>query len=386
MAVLRQPAARALVEVDGDVLVGQLRLEFEDELVDHVADGLLVQRLELDDGIQAVAELGAEELLDLLQVVAAVVLRGKAHRRARDLLGTGIRGHHDNHVAKIGLAPVVVGERAVVHHLQQQVEHVRVRLLDLVQQQHRVRVLGDGLGQQSALVEADVTGRRADEARHRVPLHVFRHVEADEFEPEHARQLARHLGLAHAGRTGEQVRADRLLRMAEPGARHLDRRRQRRDRLVLPEHHDFEIAFERHQRLAVEVETVLGGMRAILATIVSMSCTPMVFLRRAGGQLLRGAGLVDDVDRLVRQVAVVDVAVRKLDGRAQRLLRVAHAMMALEAVLQAAQDLDRLLDRRLGHVDLLEAARQRAVLLENVAVFLVGGRTDARGRRTTIPA
>ena len=33
--------------------------------------------------------------------------------------------------------------------------------------------------------------------------------------------------------------------------------------------------------------------------------------------------------------------------------------------------------RRLDHVDLLEAARQRVVLLEDAAVFLVGRRADA---------
>ena len=85
-------------------------------------------------------------------------------------------------VAEVGLAAVVVGERAVVHDLQQQVEHVRMRLLDLVEQQHAVRMLGDRLGEQAALVEADVARRRADQARHRVPLHVLGHVEADELD------------------------------------------------------------------------------------------------------------------------------------------------------------------------------------------------------------
>ena len=41
------------------------------------------------------------------------------------------------------------------------------------------------------------------------------------------------------------------------------------------------------------------------------------------------------------------------------------------------QDLDRLRHRRLDDVDLLEAARQRVVLLEDAAIFLVGGRADA---------
>jgi len=36
-----------------------------------------------------------------------------------------------------------------------------VRLLDLVEQQHRVGLFGDRLGQQTALFEADITRRRA---------------------------------------------------------------------------------------------------------------------------------------------------------------------------------------------------------------------------------
>ena len=131
-------------------------------------------------------------------------------------------------VAEVGLAPVVVGERAVVHHLQQDVEDVRVRLLDLVQQHHAVRMLGHRLGQLAALVEADVARRRADQARHRVALHVLGHVEADQLDAEAVGELARDLGLADAGRAAEQEVADRLARIAEAGARHPDRRRPAR--------------------------------------------------------------------------------------------------------------------------------------------------------------
>jgi hypothetical protein len=49
-------------------------------------------------------------------------------------------------------------------------------------------------------------------------------------------------------------------------------------------------------------------MRAILATISSISFLPMIFFWRLGQDALRGAGLVDDVDGLVRQMPVVDVA------------------------------------------------------------------------------
>ena len=55
-----------------------------------------------------------------------------------------------------------------------------------------------------------------------------------------------------------------------------------------------------------------------------------------------GAGLVDDVDRLVRQAAAGDVAVGQLDGGVEGLVRDLHAVVRLVAVAQALEDLDRL--------------------------------------------
>ena len=54
---------------------------------------------------------------------------------ARELLDhvrTQVRGHDDHGVAEVHGAALAVGEAAVVEHLQQHVEHVRVRLLHLV--------------------------------------------------------------------------------------------------------------------------------------------------------------------------------------------------------------------------------------------------------------
>ena len=47
--------------------------------------------------------------------------------------------------------------------------------------------------------------------------------------------------------------------------------------------------------------------------------------------------------------------------------------MILEARLQALQDLDRLFLARFAHINFLEAPRQRPILLEDPAVFLIGG-------------
>ena len=68
---------------------------------------------------------------------------------------------------------------------------------------------------------------------------------------------------------------------------------------------------------------------------------------------------------------------RQLDRGLDRVGGVADLVVPLVIGLEPAQDLDRILDRRLVDVDLLEAPDQRAVLLEIVAVFLVGGRSDA---------
>jgi hypothetical protein len=59
----------------------------------------------------------------------------------------------------------------------------------------------------------------------------------------------------------------------------------------------------------------------------------------------RRARLVDEVDRLVGQEAVGDVAVRERRGGDQRGVLDAYAVVDLEALAQPAQDRDRVLDR-----------------------------------------
>jgi small-conductance mechanosensitive channel len=152
--------------------------------------------LKLTDRVEPVAELRREQALDVGHLVALLARVREADRRLVHRLGARVRRHDDDDVAEVGLAPVVVGQRAVVHDLQQHVEDVRVRLLDLVEQQHRVRLLRDRLGQQAALVEADVARRRADQAAHRMALHVLAHVEADQLDAEDVGELPRDLGLA----------------------------------------------------------------------------------------------------------------------------------------------------------------------------------------------
>ena len=84
-------------------------------------------------------------------------------------------------------------------------------------------------------------------------------------------------------------------------------------------------------------------------------------------------GFVHQVDGLVRQEAVLDVAVGEHGRRDQRRVLDAHAVVHLVALLQAAQDGDGVLHRGLAHQHRLEAALQRRVLLHVLAVLVEGG-------------
>ena len=104
----------------------------------------------------------------------------------------------------------------------------------------------------------------------------------------------------------------------------------------------------------------------------------LVQLERRGVDLHAQArgGLVDEVDRLVGQVAVGDVAVGEHGRGDERGVADADAVVGLVALLQAAEDGDRVRDRRLADEDRLEAALERGVLLDVLAVLVERGRAD----------
>ena len=124
--------------------------------------------------------------------------------------------------------------------------------------------------------------------------------------------------------------------------------------------------------------TVCGGMRAILAMISSISSlADGLLLLRLRQDALRGTGLVDDVDGLVRQMTVVDEARRQLRRRSQRRGRVLDAVVLFEARLQAAQDLHGLLD--VGSLtSIFWKRRDSAWSFSNTPRYsVIGGRADA---------
>ncbi len=89
-----------------------------------------------------------------------------------------------------------------------------------------------------------------------------------------------------------------------------------------------------------------------------------------------GAGFVDEVDGLVGQEPVGDVAVGEGDGGDQGAVLDLDAVKDLQAFAQATQDGDRVLLGRLVDHHGLEAAFQGGVLLDVLAVLVHGGGAD----------
>ena len=150
--------------------------------------------------------------------------------------GPEVRGHDEHGVLEVDRAALGVGQAAVLEDLQQGVEHVRVGLLDLVEQHDGEGLAPDGLGELAALLVADVTRRRADEAAHGVLLHVLAHVELDERALVAEEQLGERLGelgLADPGRAEEDERARGALRVLQAGPRAPDRPREGVDGVLL---------------------------------------------------------------------------------------------------------------------------------------------------------
>ena len=83
--------------------------------------------------------------------------------------GTQVRGHDNDRIAEVGAAAAGIGQPALAQHAQQRVEHLAVRLLQLVEQHHAKRLLAHAAGQLALAV--GLPGRRQSVAAAHRPRH-----------------------------------------------------------------------------------------------------------------------------------------------------------------------------------------------------------------------
>ena len=181
-------------------------------------DGLVdaVKKLRAYGLLQHVHDLGLGVGDDMVAVVGR-----HACKLGLYVLASEVRGHDDDGVLEVDGATLVVGQTAVVEHLKQDVEHVGVSLLYLVEEHHRVGFAAHSLSELSTLVVADVSWRRTDETADAELFLIFAHVDARH----HGLVVEQILGqrlcqlrLANARGAEEDERSDRTLRVLQSGS------------------------------------------------------------------------------------------------------------------------------------------------------------------------
>ena len=253
-----------------------------------------------------------------------------------------------------------------------------MRFFDLVEQDDAMRMLHDGIRQQAAFIITDIAWRRTDQARHRMPFHVFRHIKPVQLDAENRGQLARHFGFADAGRASEQVGADGLVRFAQTRTGQFDGTCQRVDRFVLAIDHAFEIGFQRFDRLRVIFRHLFGrDARNLSDDGFDLFHANRLATFAFRYQPLRSAGFVDHVNRFVRQFAVGHISGRQLNSGADGVIGIAEAMKVFESRLETRQDFHGVFDVRLDDINLAKAARQGAVFFKMLLVLFEGRRAHA---------
>ena len=132
-----------------------------------------------------------------------------------------------------------------------------------------------------------------------------------------------------------------------------------------------------HLRRALEI-LILDGFFFFAFDLLDFGFERFAFRRaRHRADARARTGLIQNVNRLVRQKPVGDVTVGKFHGSLNRLVRELGPVMLLVFVAHTFENRDRILNRRRVHLHRLKTALQRGVLLDVFAIFIQRGRADA---------
>src|SRR5579864_6760076 len=140
--LVENPLLGVVGDGDGDRFLRQVRIELRNHELENLDQVVFAERVEDDDFVDAVQELGIEGTLDLVpdqlfDLVGDVVFLGGCEAQAFALLQVpraDVRGHDDDRVLEVDRVAQTVGQLAVFKNLQQNVEDIRMRLLDFVEQ------------------------------------------------------------------------------------------------------------------------------------------------------------------------------------------------------------------------------------------------------------
>src|SRR6185312_7717063 len=169
-ALLYQEILGSLWYDQFQLLLSQLHTHTIEQQIDDRIHLFDAQRMEDDDLVNTVQELGLEGILQLAEylrlhgfILVLIDLRlilGLLESNGRFLIQQGcsnVGGHDHNSIAEVYRAALGVGQLAIFQNLEQHVENVGVRFLDLVKQDDAVRLASYGLRELSTLFITDIS-------------------------------------------------------------------------------------------------------------------------------------------------------------------------------------------------------------------------------------
>ena len=148
-----EPQSRGVGNVQSEASSGKATGQFVDLDINDAGQLLCRERLEDHHVVEAVDEFRLEVTLHSF------------HHLLWGATCPQVGSQDNDGVAEVHSPPLAVGEPTFVEHLQQHVEHLGVRLLHLIEQDHGVGTTAHGLRQLTALIVANISGRGTDEAR-----------------------------------------------------------------------------------------------------------------------------------------------------------------------------------------------------------------------------
>ena len=93
-------------------------------------------------------------------------------------MAADVAGQDQHGVGEIHRPPLAIGDAPVIEDLQHHIEDIRVSFFHLVEQDDGIGPTTNSFRQLSSGLVAHIAGGSANQATHRVLLHVFRHVDA----------------------------------------------------------------------------------------------------------------------------------------------------------------------------------------------------------------
>ena len=357
-------------------------LQFSQLLFHNLLRHFFIHAVEHHNSVQAVAEFRLKDAFHFFQKdFGADILTLEADAVFSHSACTGIGRHNDDNITEIRFSSLVVGEGGVIHGLQQDIVDIRVGFLDFVQQKDGMGRFTDFLREQSAFLVTHISGGGADELGHGVLFLVFAHVKADEPDAQLFRKASGNFRFSDTGGSYEQQACQGLSLFQKPcpcefyGVDYLGYG------FILSENAAQKPALQGAEALCLVIFHYLFGNLAgfgqdfvyegfvhglafpfrVLHPGAAFLCRRLVFLRRRVHTAV-GAGLVYQVDCLVRQVTLVDIFGAHLHGIFQHAFLIGNAVEGLIGFTQALQNSDSIPYAGFLDIYILEPSYQALVL------------------------